>query len=130
MRRVRKMSSMRGLRRGAVDRSRMGLEGGEGVHANGTAAEVAGGVVHHGPHVLTEGGAEEHQEAVGRLAEDRAARARDGAGAPSVHGRYLRPEVDRREAREHLARLWAENRHRSLRGRDIDYAGETVGLRG
>ena len=83
--------------------SRERLPSGSSASSPRAAAEARGGVGHHGPHVAAERRAEQHQVAVLALAQDRAGRARHRAGAEAVHGRRLRAQVDRGEAREQLA---------------------------
>src|ERR671917_1150305 len=106
MRRLRKMSSTGGL----AD---------ERVVADRSAAELARGVLHDGPDVLAERGAEQHQVAVLGLAQDPAGRARDRAGAPVAGAGDVRAQVDRGEAGERLARERPGEAQRAEAGRDV-----------
>src|SRR4051812_16739427 len=97
MRRLRNMSSTAGL----LHRDRDLLER---VDADRGGAEVRPRVGDRLPHVGAERGAEEEQEAVLALADEKARRAGDRDGPERADRRDLRAQVDRREAGEDLAR--------------------------
>src|ERR1700761_1180230 len=124
IRRLRKMSSTEGLLWEPIPPRPWQL--GQGIDADRAATEMLSGVGDDRPHVLAGGPAEQEQVPVLGLAHQDPRLAADGAGAQSPHRSDRRPQVQRAEAREHLARQRADDRHRREVAGDVG-EGYSVG---
>ena len=96
------------------------LQRSQRVDAHGPAAEMPRGVGDDRPHVLADRPAEQEQEAVlAPRTRSRRAGGRSSPAAVPATGVDLRAQVERAEAREHLAALRAHERQRGEHGRDV-----------